>query len=199
MLKDIPTPALREARSCVLETERLALRRPTLAGRKSDCASRQRSPHCGKHPPAAAPLFAGSRRRIRPRDGRGPPRDRVPDRTYAFADRHGRPRLARTGRAGTRLLARGRALGPWFRHRGRTRGDRFLLRGVRCRAPDLGRPRCQPVLAQTSWRNAGFQWSGVELHRFEALGSSTPVDRFRLTRSVWSSLKNWGSSTRRER
>ena len=27
----------------------------------------------------------------------------------------------------------------------------------------------------------GFQWSGVELHRFEALGSSTPVDRFRLT------------------
>ena len=39
----------------------------------------------------------------------------------------------------------------------------------------------------------------VELHRFEALGSSTPVDRFRLTRGVWSSLKNWGSSTRRER
>jgi RimJ/RimL family protein N-acetyltransferase len=45
----------------------------------------------------------------------------------------------------------------------------------------------------------GFQWSGVELHRFEALGSSTPVDRFRLTRGVWSSLKNWGSSTRRDR
>jgi RimJ/RimL family protein N-acetyltransferase len=45
----------------------------------------------------------------------------------------------------------------------------------------------------------GFQWSGVELHRFEALGSSTPVDRFRLSRSVWSSLKNWGSSIRRER
>ena len=27
----------------------------------------------------------------------------------------------------------------------------------------------------------GFQWSGVELHRFEALGSSTPVDCFKLT------------------
>ena len=26
----------------------------------------------------------------------------------------------------------------------------------------------------------GFQWTGVELHRFEALGSSTPVDCFRL-------------------
>jgi RimJ/RimL family protein N-acetyltransferase len=43
----------------------------------------------------------------------------------------------------------------------------------------------------------GFQWSGVELHRFEALGSSTPVDRFRLSRGVWSSLKDWGNATRR--
>jgi len=43
----------------------------------------------------------------------------------------------------------------------------------------------------------GFQWSGVELHRFEALGSSSPVDCFRLSRGVWSSLKNWGHSTRR--
>ena len=31
MLQDIPTPTLREASSCVLETERLTLRRPTLA------------------------------------------------------------------------------------------------------------------------------------------------------------------------
>ena len=45
----------------------------------------------------------------------------------------------------------------------------------------------------------GFQWSGVELHRFEALGSSTPVDCFRLSRGVWSSLKNWNSSTRHPR
>src|SRR5256885_16339650 len=31
MLQDIPTPTLHEATSCVLETERLVLRRPTLA------------------------------------------------------------------------------------------------------------------------------------------------------------------------
>jgi RimJ/RimL family protein N-acetyltransferase len=43
----------------------------------------------------------------------------------------------------------------------------------------------------------GFQWSGVQLHRFEALGSSTPVDCFRLSRSVWSSLKHWGDATRK--
>jgi RimJ/RimL family protein N-acetyltransferase len=57
-------------------------------------------------------------------------------------------------------------------------------------------------VANPSSRNilekCGFQWSGVELHRFEALGSSTPVDCFRLSRSVWSSLKNWNSSTRHE-
>ena len=44
----------------------------------------------------------------------------------------------------------------------------------------------------------GFQWTGVELHRFEALGSSSPVDCFRLSRGVWSSLKNWANATRRE-
>ncbi|MBX9711188.1 MAG: GNAT family N-acetyltransferase [Xanthobacteraceae bacterium] len=43
----------------------------------------------------------------------------------------------------------------------------------------------------------GFQWTGVELHRFLALGSSTPVDRFRLERGVWSSLKGWSNAIRR--
>jgi len=35
MLQDIPTPALRKASPCVLETERLTLRRPTLADVKA--------------------------------------------------------------------------------------------------------------------------------------------------------------------
>ena len=35
MLQDIPTPTLRETRGCVLETERLMLRRPTLADVKA--------------------------------------------------------------------------------------------------------------------------------------------------------------------
>ncbi len=43
----------------------------------------------------------------------------------------------------------------------------------------------------------GFQWTGVELHRFEAIGCSTPVDCFRLSRNVWSSLKNWNVATTR--
>ncbi|HZC95499.1 MAG TPA: GNAT family N-acetyltransferase, partial [Bradyrhizobium sp.] len=35
MLQDIPTPILREPSPCVLETERLTLRRPTLADVKA--------------------------------------------------------------------------------------------------------------------------------------------------------------------
>ena len=42
----------------------------------------------------------------------------------------------------------------------------------------------------------GFNWTGVEINRFLALGSSTPVDCFKLERSVWSSIKSWGNSTR---
>src|SRR6201999_1478156 len=37
----------------------------------------------------------------------------------------------------------------------------------------------------------GFQWTGVELQRFEVLASSAPVDSFRLSRGVWTSLKSW--------
>ena len=43
----------------------------------------------------------------------------------------------------------------------------------------------------------GFQWTGVGLYRFVALASSTPVDRFRLNRGIWRSLKAWGQSPTR--
>lgn len=42
----------------------------------------------------------------------------------------------------------------------------------------------------------GFQWTGVALRRMLVLGSSTPVDCFRLERHVWQSLKNWGPTRR---
>jgi RimJ/RimL family protein N-acetyltransferase len=38
----------------------------------------------------------------------------------------------------------------------------------------------------------GFQWTGVGLSRVRALGSSVPVDRFRLERGIWTALKSWG-------
>jgi RimJ/RimL family protein N-acetyltransferase len=37
----------------------------------------------------------------------------------------------------------------------------------------------------------GFQWTGVGLYRIRAIASSAPIDRFRLERRIWSSLKSW--------
>jgi RimJ/RimL family protein N-acetyltransferase len=39
----------------------------------------------------------------------------------------------------------------------------------------------------------GFQWTGVGLYRIRALNSSAPIDRFRLDRGLWASLKSWGN------
>jgi RimJ/RimL family protein N-acetyltransferase len=39
----------------------------------------------------------------------------------------------------------------------------------------------------------GFQWTGVGLYRIRAVNSSAPFDRFRLERSIWTSLKSWGA------
>jgi RimJ/RimL family protein N-acetyltransferase len=42
----------------------------------------------------------------------------------------------------------------------------------------------------------GFQWSGVGLYRIVSIASSAPIDRFRLDRGIWSSLKSWGKAKR---
>jgi RimJ/RimL family protein N-acetyltransferase len=42
----------------------------------------------------------------------------------------------------------------------------------------------------------GFQWTGVGLCRIRALNSSAPIDRFRLDRGLWRSLRAWGNTKR---
>ena len=42
----------------------------------------------------------------------------------------------------------------------------------------------------------GFQWTGVGLYRIRSISSSAPIDRFRLDRGIWSSLKSWGKARR---
>jgi RimJ/RimL family protein N-acetyltransferase len=37
-----------------------------------------------------------------------------------------------------------------------------------------------------------FQWTAVRLTRIRAINSAAPVDRFRLDRGLWLSLKSWG-------
>ena len=179
MLQDIPTPTLREASPCVLETERLMLRRPTLADVKAIARlandrriaeNTRRLPH---------PYTQDHADRVRARHRGRAPRNRVPDRKQFRAGRHGRRRLARAGAP---------ELGYWLgvEHWGQGFGTEaaravidftfeefdveHLISGAR-----VANPSSRNILEK-----CGFQWSGVELHRFEALGSSTPVDCFRL-------------------
>ena len=42
----------------------------------------------------------------------------------------------------------------------------------------------------------GFQWTGVRLTRIRAINSAAPIDRFRLDRKLWLSLKGWGAARR---
>ncbi len=51
----------------------------------------------------------------------------------------------------------------------------------------VGNPASRRVLEK-----CGFQWTGVGLYRILAIKSSAPLDRFRLDRGLWASLKAWG-------
>jgi RimJ/RimL family protein N-acetyltransferase len=198
MLQDLPTPTLREASSCVLETERLTLRRPTLADVK------------------AIALLANDRRVAE--NTRRLPHPYSREHAVEFVQRSSTERRETLFLIENSLLPIGVVgvdwrepdapeLGYWlgFEHWGRGFGtesaravidftfEEFevdqLMAGAR-----VSNPSSRNILEK-----CGFQWSGVELHRFEALGSSTPVDCFRLSRSVWASIKSWSGSTRRSR
>ena len=196
MLQDIPTPTLQETRSCVLETERLSLRKPTLADVKAIAQlanerriaeMTRRLPHPYLHVHAeqfinALPDSGGGAVFLIERDGeavgmagvdwREP---ELPELGYWFGVEHwGQGFATEAARAVIDFTFEEFSVD-------------HLVSGAR-----VANPASRKVLEK-----CGFQWSGVELHRFEALGSSTPVDCFRLTRSVWSSLKHWGTSTRR--
>jgi RimJ/RimL family protein N-acetyltransferase len=198
MLQDIPTPALREARACVLETERLTLRRPTLADVKAiaglandrriaENTRRLPHPYLQDHAVEFVRAMANEQR----------------ETVFLIENNH-----TPIGIVGVDWRQpEAPELGYWlgFEHWGQGFGTEaaravidfafeefdieHLISGAR-----VANPSSRNILEK-----CGFQWSGVELHRFQALGSSTPVDCFRLTRGVWSSLKNWGSTTRRER
>jgi RimJ/RimL family protein N-acetyltransferase len=196
MFQEIPT--LCEASPCVLETERLLLRRPTLADAKAIARlandrriaeNTRRLPHPYSQDHAIA--F------VRATTGDSP--------ETVFLIENNRTPIGTVGIDACQPDAP--ELGYWLGvdHWGQgfaTEAARAvidftfeeleveqLISGAR-----VANPSSRNILEK-----CGFQWTGVELHRFEALGSSTPVDRFRLSRSVWSSLKHWNNSTRRAR
>jgi RimJ/RimL family protein N-acetyltransferase len=195
MLQDIPTSTLREQRPCVLETERLTLRAPTLADARAIARL------------ADDRRIAVNTRRL--------PHPYVTDDAIDFVRQ-----LANGGRETAFLIEHQHApigmtgivwrkpdvpeLGYWLgvEHWGRGFAteaaraaidfffDRFdadrLLAYAR-----VSNPASRNVLEKCS-----FQWTGVELHRFEVLGSSAPVDSFRLSRDVWASQRSWAGAPR---
>jgi RimJ/RimL family protein N-acetyltransferase len=197
MLQDFPTQTLREARACVLETERLMLRRPTLADVKAIARlanDRRIAENTRRLPHPYSQDHAIEFVRETANDSR---------ETVFLVENNHTP----IGMAGIDWRQPDAPeLGYWL-------GTDYWGQGFATEAAravidftfeefDIEHLISGARVANPSSRNilekCGFQWSGVELHRFEALGSSTPVDCFRLSRSVWSSLKNWNSSTRHE-
>jgi RimJ/RimL family protein N-acetyltransferase len=200
MLQDIPTPtsSLREARPFVLETERLLLRRPTLADVKAiarlandrriaEMTRRLPHPYAQQH---AVEFVRALKDEVR--------------NTVFLIEADASP-IGMVGVDWRNVDAP--ELGYWL-------GVEYWGRGYGTEAAravidftfeefDIDVLFSGARVINSASRNilekCGFQWTGVELHRFEALGSSTPVDCFRLSRGVWSSLKRWGASTRRER
>ena len=195
MLQDITTPTLREARPRVLETSRLSLRRPVLAdasaiARLADdrriAENTRRLPHPYSDVDAA--------RFVRALEQTG---------ETAFLIEH---LDAPIGVVGINRPKPGRAeLGYWLGVAYWGRG--FGTEAARAAIDDffedsgetvlLGHARVSNPASRNILEKCGFQWTGVELHRFEVIGSSAPVDAFRLTRGVWASLKAWASTGRR--
>ena len=198
MLQDLPSQTFRESSPCVLETVRLTLRRPTLADVKAiarlandrriaENTRRLPHPYLQDHAVSFVREIAHERRDVAfliesnfvpiGMVGLSWQEPRTPDLGYWLGTDHwGQGFATEAARAVIDFTFEEFEV-------------EHLVSGAR-----VANPSSRNILEK-----CGFQWSGVELHRFEALGSSTPVDCFRLSRGVWSSLKNWANSTRKGR
>lgn len=196
MLQDIPTTPLHEHSPVVLETTRLLLRRPTLADVKAIAVlandlriveNTRRLPYPYTH--ADAEDFVSGLTQA------------AHETVFLITLQDGTP----IGMVG---IDAGRGedpeLGYWL-------GVDFWKQGYGTEAARavidyafdtldierlLSAARVTNPASRRILEKCGFQWQGVALFRMKALGSSTPVDRFRLERHVWSSLKNWGPTRR---
>ena len=169
MLQDIPTPTLREASSCVLETERLMLRRPTLADVKAiahlandrriaENTRRLPHPYSQDHAIEFVRAIANDKRE-----------------TVFLIENNFTP----IGVVGIDWRqADAPELGYWLgvEHWGHPSGDRLHLRGIRCRTPDLRRAGRQPVVTQ----HPGEMRLPVERRRTASLRGAGILDPGRL-------------------
>ena len=201
LLEEVSPETLREGSTPVLETERLVLRAPRiedakaiaqLANDRRIAENTARIPHPYTLPDAEAFLAAANRS------------DR--ETTFVIALSEG-TLIGACGlelREGPGTAGLMPELGCWLGVPYWGRG--FATEAVRALI-DHAFTDLEPEALQAGARvtnpasrrvleKCGFQWTGVGLYRIRALKSSAPIDRFRLERSIWASLKSWGRSRR---
>jgi RimJ/RimL family protein N-acetyltransferase len=205
LLEEIPAPGLREASIPVLETERLVLRAPRRedaeriamrANERRIAENTARIPH--PYTLADAKAFVAAANRS----------DRETNFAITLADgtligacglelRDGHAAPVGAANAAPEL---GYWLGlPYWGQGFATEAARALIdhafEDLELDALQAGARVTNPG-SRRVLEKCGFQWTGVGLYRIRALKSSAPIDRFRLERSIWASLKSWGAARR---
>lgn len=194
-LLEISSETCREGCIPVLETERLVLRAPrlgdvnavaALANDKRIAENTRRIPHPYKHSDAEDFIAAVN----------------VPGGEIAYAITL--PDDTIIGACGIAMQDGAPDVGYWLG--GQFWGQGYATEAVRAvidlAFTELGYDALQAGARVTNpasrriLEKCGFQWTGVGLCRIRALNSSAPIDRFRLDRGLWASLKSWGAARR---
>ena len=192
-LQEIPTGSFRERSIPVLETERLVLRAPRLEDVK-------------------AVAMQANDRRIAENTARIPHPYRLTDADdfIATANLGTETVFLITLRNGAVIGACGFTqvdrhppeIGYWLgvKHWGKGYATEAVRAMIDHIFTDLGDEAIQAAARVTNpasrrvLEKCGFQWSGAGLLRIRAIASSAPIDRFRLDRGLWASLKTWGQA-----
>jgi RimJ/RimL family protein N-acetyltransferase len=192
-LQAIPSESFRERSIPVLETARLVLRAPRLGDVKAVAA-------------------LANDRRIAENTARIPHPYRVTDAEdfVTTANRGGETSFVIALRNGAVIGACGFSqldrhppeIGYWLgaKHWGKGYATEALRGVIDHVFTDLDCEAIQSAARVTNpasrrvLEKCGFQWTGAGLLRIRALSSSAPIDRFRLDRGLWASLKSWGAA-----
>jgi RimJ/RimL family protein N-acetyltransferase len=198
-LLEIPSESIRERSIPVLETERLILRAPRLGDAKAVATlandvriaeNTARIPHPYRKGDADDFILSANR---------------GSETTFVITMRNGQGHSQVMGACGFTQVDRhppevGYWLGAKFWGKGyATEAVRAVIDHVftdlDCEAIHSAARVTNPA-SRRVLEKCGFQWTGAGLLRIRALSSSAPIDRFRLDRGLWASLKSWGNTRR---